>query len=156
MCRLLPAFFNRGVHGFPTTNAPPLSIPLDTTHNGCVVLPAQLQFRLILVPPVYEPFGCSENLPVPLAGLFCRNGPHRGFSSKHQRNMFRGPGLEHSEVVNYVGVYARSSIVRPVSGPPHRSSSRTSPDWVVAPPFAASRHSQRRVGGSSRCSRIVS
>ena len=49
VCNLLPPFVNR----FPYDSVPPpLPIPLDTTHNGCLVLPTQC--RLILVPPDHE------------------------------------------------------------------------------------------------------
>ena len=59
------------------------------------------QFRLVLVPPDHEPFGCFEDPPVPLARLLCANGSKRGLSSKHQRGVFGGPlGGSRSEVVN--------------------------------------------------------
>ena len=41
-------------------------------------------------------------------------------------------------------IYAKSSIVHPASGPPHRSSSRTSPVWVISSRFGAPRSPRRK------------
>ena len=56
--------------------------------------------------------------------------------------MFRGPlrGSKHSRVAN---IYSKSSIFPPVLGPTHQSPSRTSPDWVIGPRFAAPRRRKK-------------
>ena len=57
------------------------------------------------------------------------------------------------------GIYADSSVVHPVSGRSHRSSSRASPAWVIAPRLVVPRPPRRRAvvyGSSFRHSRILS
>ena len=49
-------------------SALPASIPLGTTHHGCMALSTQL--CLILVPLDHEPFGCLEDPSVPFARPF--------------------------------------------------------------------------------------
>ena len=114
------------------------------------------QLRLILVPLDHVAFGCFEEPAVPPALFFCCNDPHGGL---YQRGMFRRPlgGSKHLEVFNKASM-PKSLAALPVSGPPHRPSSRTSPGWVIAPCFAVPRPPQRRAcvyGRSLRCSRIL-
>ena len=89
------------------------------------------------MPPDHEEFDCFEEAPVPLARLSRCNLPQRGLNSKHQRGVFRASPVARNILRSTtVGVYATSSIIRRVSGPPRRFLSRTLPDWVIVLPFA--------------------
>ena len=67
---------------------PTIRSALYATHPGCAALRAH--FLLIYVPPGHEPFGCSEDHPVPLARLLCCMDAQYGFNSKLPWGIFRG------------------------------------------------------------------
>ena len=61
-----------------TTVAPPLALPIGTTHSGYVVLSTRICF--IFRPPNHDQLSCFVEPPVPFErGLGC-NGPPRGLN----------------------------------------------------------------------------
>ena len=81
VCRLLPAFVNRG---FPTTaTPPPLPIPLDATRNGSVAHP--IQFRLIVVQNTSYEERSKEIIILYVANLNKKNNQKTKYKNKNER-----------------------------------------------------------------------
>lgn len=100
------------------------------------------RLRLILVLIDHEPFGFFEDPLVSFARFLCCNRSHRSLYPKHQRGTCPvNRGTSRSSKTN---VHVMCPAARQVSGPPHQSSFRQSPSWVIAPYVAATRSPQSR------------
>ena len=140
VCHLPPALVS---HGFPATVTPPFLFPWAPPVADAWRFQLNVASFSCHLAVKRSAASRTPRWHLPARVLSC-NGAHLGLHPKDQLGVFRGPLVASNAFgVVKVGICANSSIVHPVSGPPHRSSSRASPVWVNGPRFVVPRPPRR-------------